>query len=58
MPLRVRIDAPEGGLRETSWALCEAVRSISKERLAERWGAVSPRALSAVEFRLKTLLDL
>lgn len=59
MPLRVRIDPPEGGLRETSWALCEAVRSISTGRLAEGpWGTVSARSLAAVEYRVRTLLDL
>jgi len=60
MPMRVRVDPPEGGLRETSWALCEAVRSISTDRLVEdqAWGTVSARTLGAVEYRVKTLLDL
>jgi mRNA interferase MazF len=60
MPLRVRVDPPEGGLRETSWALVEAVRSISTARLAEStaWGMVSSRTLATVMHRLKVLLDL
>jgi mRNA interferase MazF len=59
MPLRVRIDPPEGGLKETSFALCEAVRSISTDRLSgEAWGMVSARTLSAVAFRLRALLDM
>jgi mRNA interferase MazF len=60
MPLRVRVDPPEGGLRETSWGLCEAVRSISTRRLLEEepWGVVSARTLAAVEYRVRTLLDL
>lgn len=59
MPLRVRVDPPEGGLKETSFALCEAVRSISTDRLVDGpWGSVSARTLSSVEFRVRTLLNL
>ena len=41
MPLRVLIDPPEGGLRERSWALCEAVRSISTA-----WACLSTSGLT------------
>ena len=59
MPLRVRIDPPEGGLRETSFALCEAVRSVSKDRLVgEAWGTISPSSLAKVAYRVRALLDL
>lgn len=60
MPLRVRVDPPEGGLTETSWALCEAIRSISTSRLVgdAAWGSLSPRTLAAIEYRVRTLLDL
>ena len=36
----VRIDPPEGGLNTTSFALCEQIRSISKERMKKRIGLV------------------
>lgn len=59
MPLRVPIDPPEGGLKERSFALCEAVRSISTERLLKGpLGKVSSRSLAAVAFRVRTVLDL
>jgi mRNA interferase MazF len=59
MPLRVRVDPPEGGLQEASWALCEAVRSVSSDRLiGEPWGSVSARTLEAIAYRVRTLLDL
>ena len=59
MPLRVRIDPPEGGLRETSFAICEAVRSISRDRLlGEARGTISPRSLASVAYRVRALLDL
>jgi mRNA interferase MazF len=59
MPLRVRIDPPEGGLTHTSWALCEAVRSLSRERLSgEPWGTVSARTLATIAYRVRALLDL
>ena len=58
IPLHVGIEPPEGGVRETSFVKPEDVRSVSTERLRERWGAVSPRTLAAVESRLRVLLDL
>ncbi len=39
-PLHVRIDAPEGGVRATSFALVDQVRALDRSRLAMRWGAV------------------
>jgi mRNA interferase MazF len=60
IPMRVLIDPPEGGLRERSWVICEAVRSISVERLVESspWGTVSDRTIQSVAYRIRTLLDL
>jgi mRNA interferase MazF len=58
IPLHVEIEPPEGGVRETSFAKCEDVRSISTERLEELWGRVSPQTLQLVADRLRILLDL
>lgn len=58
VPSHVPVRPPEGGLRNPSAVLCEAVRSISTERLVLRWGAVSPGTLAAVEDRLRILLGL
>ena len=59
-PLRafLRIDPPEGGLSQTSYIICDQVRTITKERIGRRFGGISPRNLSEVERRLKFLLDL
>ena len=38
--------------------MCEQVRSVSIERLVERWGSVSPATLAAIELRLSDMLDL
>jgi len=38
--------------------MCEAVRSISKDRLLKRWGAVSRSSLEENEDRLRILLGL
>jgi mRNA interferase MazF len=54
----VPIQPPEGGLRRASVILCDAIRSAAKERLTERWGAISPATLVAVEDRLRMLLSL
>ena len=54
-----RVDPPDGGLKETSWALCEAVRSISTDRLVDGpWGTLATKTLAAIEYRVRALLDL
>ena len=58
VPLHVRIDLPDGGARDVSFAMCEMVRSVSIERLARRWGRVDARTIAIVEDRLRILLDL
>ncbi|MEO0869805.1 MAG: type II toxin-antitoxin system PemK/MazF family toxin [Cyanobacteria bacterium J06642_11] len=58
IPFHVKVDPPEGGLKIRSYVKCEDVRSISKERLDQRWGRVSQDILVLVEDRLKILMDL
>ena len=58
IPTHVALGPPEGGLRGRSAILCEAIRSISRERLVVRWGAVSAGTMAAVEDRLRILLRL
>ena len=58
IPLHVEIRKGDGGTRNDSAILCEAIRSISKDRLISRWGTLSPGAIREVEDRLRVLLDL
>ena len=58
IPLHVRIDLPEGGVRRTSFAKCEDVRSVSSRRLGKRWGIVQSSTMSIVADRLRILLEL
>ncbi len=58
IPLHVIVQPQEGGLKVQSRILTDAIRSVSKERLAERWGQVSPATMTAVEDRVRTLLGL
>ena len=58
IPLHVKIDKGDGGVRNDSVILCEAIRSVSKDRLVTRWGTLSREALAEVEDRLRILLDL
>ena len=58
IPFHVEIRPPEGGLRERSWAKCEDVRSLSKDRFVKPWGRTAPATLAAVEDRLRILLGL
>lgn len=54
----VEVQPPEGGLRATSYIKCEDIRSVSKDRLLQRWGTVSDVTMAAVEDRTRTLLGL
>ena len=56
--LDLRIDPPEGGLQLTSFAKCEDLRSVSRERLSKPLGRVSPAVLRQVEDRLRLILGL
>jgi mRNA interferase MazF len=58
IPLHVPVVPPEAGLKQPSFIKCEDVRSISKERLAQRLGTVSRETLAAAEARLRLLLGL
>jgi mRNA interferase MazF len=55
-PLYIEISPPEGGLRERSWAMPEMVRSLSRRRLVDRWGAVRPSTLEAILARVRLLV--
>ncbi len=59
-PIRsfLKIDPPEGGLPQTSYIICDQVRTVSRERLGKHSGAVSTYMLAEVERRVKFLLDL
>ncbi len=54
----VTVQPPEGGLRVTSFIKCEDVRSVAKERLHRRLGAVSVQTMAEVEDKLRILLNL
>lgn len=58
IPLHVQIDPPDGEVRETSFAMCEAVRCVSVQRLEKQWGTVSGAVMAAVDDRLRVVLDL
>ena len=46
------------GLRTVSYAMVEAIRCISRDRLMKRLGYVSESIMGEVEHRLRILLDL
>ena len=59
IPIHVPIQRPEGGVMARSLILCDALRSISKERLGDRpLGAVSPKTMQRVESILRLLMNL
>src|SRR5690349_12413986 len=47
------IQPPEGGLQKTSYIICDQIRTVSKDRLARRFGAVSASTLAEVERRVR-----
>lgn len=58
IPLHVPVNPPEGGLRERSFIKCEDIRSVARERIAQRLGMISALTMSRVEDRLRILLQL
>lgn len=54
----VAIEPEEGGLKTKSFAKCEAIRSISTERLGRRRGSVSTGTMDQVAYCLRVLLAL
>ena len=57
-PIHVPIKPPEGRLSVLSFAKCEDIRSVSKQRLTRFYGTVSPQTMVEVEQRMRILLDL
>jgi mRNA interferase MazF len=51
-PFQVRIPAGEGGLGQESKALCEQIRTVSRERLRERLGQLSQERLNDIRAAL------
>ncbi|MGH9461319.1 MAG: type II toxin-antitoxin system PemK/MazF family toxin [Vicinamibacteria bacterium] len=58
IPSHVVVEPPEGGLRVRSAVICEAIRSISIDRLVERWGRLGGKSLARLEDVLRILLRL
>lgn len=54
----VQITPPEGGLKVESYALCEQIRTISRERLVKRTGSVSKKTLKQVYSWITDLISL
>jgi len=57
-PSHVELPRGEGGLTADSVALCEQVRAISRIRVKDQVGHLSPRGISQVNASLKIALDL
>lgn len=59
IPAHIPITPPEGGLKTPSVILCDQLRTISKDRLANKpWGTISVTTLAQVEDVLRVLLGL
>ncbi len=59
VPFHVEIQpTEETGLREISWAKCEQLLTISKERLVGRIGVVDDATLERIGVALKKVLEL
>ena len=58
VPIHVRVQPPEGGLRIESTILCDQIRSLAQERFVHPLGRVTADTMDAVEHRLRGLLQL
>ena len=58
IPMHVGLRPPEGGVKVECVILCDALRSVSRERLIQKWGRVGQNTLREVEDRVRILLGL
>lgn len=59
IPAHIALEPPEGGVNSRSFILCDALRSISKDRLKGRpWGAITAATMRRVEDTVRMLLEL
>ena len=57
LPSHVELDPARSGREEVSYAKCEAVKSVSDQRLVSLLGAADEEALFSITRVLKLLLD-
>lgn len=58
LPSHVEIEPGDSGLKHSSYAKTEDVKSISTSRLSRRLGAVPPDRLNRIEHALRLILGL
>ncbi len=59
IPWFVKIEPPEGGLKQTSFVICDQLRMVSHDRFIGRAiGTINNATLLAIEYRLKILFEL
>ena len=58
IPFHVEVGSRDGSVKVKSFVKCEDIRSVSKERLVDRWGISSQETMTQVEDRLRILLNL
>lgn len=58
LPSHILVAPPQGGVKRPSFAMTEAVRSLSKDRLIQCWGMVGGETMAAIESWLRTLMGL
>ncbi len=58
IPLHIPLKSGEGGVKAPSFILCDAIRSISSDRLLKPWGRIPSRVMRQAEDRISILLGL
>lgn len=58
IPIHVVLETSESGLKTLSYVKVEDIRSISRERLIKRIGAVSPQKIQEVGQKISILLGI
>ena len=58
VPAHILVRPPEAGLRRPSAVLCDAIRSVTKDCMINRWGTVSAAPMASVVGTVRFLLGL
>jgi len=54
----VKIDKGDGGIKESSFAMCHQTRAISIKRVKEKWGKVQSGSLNRIKTVLSNVLEI
>jgi mRNA interferase MazF len=54
----VKITKDDGGVKDSSFAMCHQIRTVSEKRIKDRWGCLAAGTLGKIKTVLASMMDL